>query len=154
MDNRFEPQSSSSVPEHRHEQRDVSSRALILTMIAVLIIGAILHGVIAGITIYFAMRHRKEFAPPSALSLIQQTPPEPRLQMSPEKDLAQMIVKEQELVNSYGWVDRKAGLVRIPVDQALNLVAQRGLPPKVIDTTTTGITNTSSDIRNMLSGPR
>jgi hypothetical protein len=37
-------------------------------------------------------------------------------------------LKEEQTLNSYGWVDEKAGVVRIPIDRAMQLLAQRGLP--------------------------
>ena len=36
--------------------------------------------------------------------------------------------REDELLGSYGWVDRNAGVVRIPIDQAKRLLLERGLP--------------------------
>ena len=35
---------------------------------------------------------------------------------------------EQELLQSYGWVDRAAGIARIPLQRAMELVAEHGLP--------------------------
>jgi hypothetical protein len=37
-------------------------------------------------------------------------------------------VQEDATLNSYAWVDRAAGIVRIPIDQAMDLVAASGLP--------------------------
>ena len=36
--------------------------------------------------------------------------------------------KENEVLGSYDWVDQKNGVVRIPIDRAMDLLAQRGLP--------------------------
>ncbi len=33
-------------------------------------------------------------------------------------------------MHSYGWVDQPAGVVRIPIDRAMELLAQRGLPTR------------------------
>jgi hypothetical protein len=33
-------------------------------------------------------------------------------------------------LSSYGWVDREAGIVRIPIDRAMDLLAERGLPAR------------------------
>jgi hypothetical protein len=57
-------------------------------------------------------------------------PPEPRLQTNPRQDLADLRAKEDETLNSYGWVDRNAGVVRIPIDEAITLTLQRGLPAR------------------------
>ena len=55
-------------------------------------------------------------------------PPEPRLQVSAPKDLKQYKAAQEEILNSYGWVDEKAGVVRIPIDRAMDILAQKGLP--------------------------
>jgi hypothetical protein len=38
--------------------------------------------------------------------------------------------REDELLTSYGWVDRNAGVVRIPIEEAMKIVVQRGLPAR------------------------
>jgi len=37
---------------------------------------------------------------------------------------------EQRTLTTYGWVDRNAGIVRIPIDEAMRLTTQRGLPAR------------------------
>lgn len=54
-------------------------------------------------------------------------PPEPRLQASPERDLAAYRAEQAARQTSYGWVDREAGVARIPVARAVDLLAERGL---------------------------
>ena len=63
-------------------------------------------------------------------------PPMPRLQLSGTGDLNEMRRKEEEALTSYGWVDKNAGVVRIPVSRAMELIAERGLaspPPQKRD---------------------
>ena len=49
-------------------------------------------------------------------------PPEPRLQTTPRAGPAAICARsEDEILNSYGWVDRNAGVVRIPIDEAMKL---------------------------------
>jgi hypothetical protein len=55
-------------------------------------------------------------------------PPTPRLQAEPRLDLQGFRQAQQELLNSYGWVDKNAGVVRIPVARAMDLLLQQGLP--------------------------
>ena len=55
-------------------------------------------------------------------------PPPPRLQTYPFQDIKALRQHDKPLVGSYEWVDRNAGTVRIPVDRAMDLLAQRGLP--------------------------
>jgi hypothetical protein len=54
--------------------------------------------------------------------------PEPRLQVAPQVDLAAWRAREDAELNSYGWVDRQAGIVRLPIERAMDLLVQRGLP--------------------------
>lgn len=58
-------------------------------------------------------------------------PPEPRLQPKPENDLQQYLSEESSEQDSYGWVDRQKGVVRIPIDRAMKLLLQRGLPVRI-----------------------
>jgi len=63
-----------------------------------------------------------------SISGSQATFPEPRLQIAPQLDLAAMRAREEAELHSYGWIDRKAGVVRLPIDRAMELMVQRGLP--------------------------
>jgi hypothetical protein len=53
--------------------------------------------------------------------------PEPRLETDERNELAAPRMEEEEHLNSYGWVDQPAGVVHIPIDRAIQLVAERGL---------------------------
>jgi len=54
--------------------------------------------------------------------------PKPNLQLNPHADLVAMQARDATALNSYGWVDRRAGVVSIPIDRAMDLLLQRGLP--------------------------
>jgi hypothetical protein len=55
--------------------------------------------------------------------------PTPRLQTDDgNEDLAELHAREDLLLNNYSWVDRSKGVVRIPIERAMELVAQQGLP--------------------------
>ena len=60
----------------------------------------------------------------------EQLPPEPRLQVNPRDDLRELREREDQVLHSYGWVDRNAGVVRIPIEEAMKLTVQRGLPAR------------------------
>jgi hypothetical protein len=80
--------------------------------------------------LYFSGREATRVAPEYPLAAGQQTrvPPEPRLQTNPREDLRALRAREDAILNSYGWVDKKAGVVRIPIDEAIKLTVKRGLP--------------------------
>jgi hypothetical protein len=56
--------------------------------------------------------------------------PEPQLQKTEILDLKALHAEEDKLLNGYAWVDPKQGIVRIPVDRAIEVLAKRGLPSR------------------------
>jgi len=60
----------------------------------------------------------------------EQAPPpaNPKLQVSPSADWDRMFATEQAFLNSYGWIDRSRGIVHIPIQRAMELLAERGIP--------------------------
>lgn len=55
-------------------------------------------------------------------------PPAPVLQLDPAADLEKFRAQESAQLDSYGWVDRAHGIARIPIAQAMEDVAARGIP--------------------------
>src|SRR5262245_62142431 len=70
----------------------------------------------------------KPLAPEIAASL-KRTPPEPRLEPYPLLPRQLMRAEEDAILGSYGWAEKSAGFARIPIDRAMELIVQRGLPP-------------------------
>jgi hypothetical protein len=64
----------------------------------------------------------------SELAESREIPPAPRLQVTPSTDLHSLQAKERTALESYGWIDQQDGTVRIPIDRAITLLAERGLP--------------------------
>lgn len=63
------------------------------------------------------------------LQQLTQTFPTPRLQSDDgNQDLVGLHQREDLLLDNYSWVDRSQSKVRIPIDRAMQLLAQRGLP--------------------------
>jgi hypothetical protein len=60
---------------------------------------------------------------------LKRTPPEPRLEPDPVAPRLAVRAREQEKLASYGWVDANAGVARIPIERAMELLVERGLPP-------------------------
>jgi hypothetical protein len=71
---------------------------------------------------------RNDVVPPPMMIQRPQQPPEPRLQTTPVPNRKLIVEQENKLLTTYGWVDSKSGVARIPVDQAMKLLAERGLP--------------------------
>jgi hypothetical protein len=63
------------------------------------------------------------------VAVLTQSFPTPRLQTDDgNQDLADLHEREDLLLDNYSWVDRSQGKVRIPIERAIELIAQRGLP--------------------------
>jgi hypothetical protein len=111
----------------QHEKTDASISGLVKFGIGlfVLIIAAL-----AGMRWMFDyFRNTQQLGPPASPFEESRTmPPQPRLQVRPAQDLGHLRTVEDERLNSYGWVDQTAGVARIPVDRAMDLLVEKGLP--------------------------
>jgi hypothetical protein len=54
--------------------------------------------------------------------------PQPRLEKNERLEITDFRLQEERTLNSYGWVDERAGIVHIPIERAMRLIAERGLP--------------------------
>ena len=69
--------------------------------------------------------------PPAApFEQARQLPPSPRLQAVPHMELKDYCEAQQKNVDSYAWVDQQQGTVRIPIDRAMDMILQQGLPAR------------------------
>ncbi len=111
--------------ERGYEMRDVSYAPYVRW-----IAGLFLFTGVAILTslIVFKVMVRLTPAPGSSAAVSQELPPQPRLQAHPALDLLLYKRSEDALLNSYRWVNRQEGIVRIPVGLALDIIAKQGLP--------------------------
>ena len=66
--------------------------------------------------------------PDSPFTGVREVPSAPRLQVTPREDLQRILADQQSKLETYGWEDRQAGTVRIPIERAMDLLVQKGLP--------------------------
>jgi hypothetical protein len=75
--------------------------------------------------------------PPSRVALggdFRVLPPEPRLQgvpghsTDPQQDLRDKLKADMEANEAFGWIDKNSGIAQIPVKDAMELIAEKGLP--------------------------
>jgi hypothetical protein len=114
-----------------HEVADASVRGIIYAAIG-LAIGTALSGLIVyGIFQYLA-NHPLTTAPenPMAETDRQQFPPAPRIEDRPAMEVKDLRSEEDKILSTYGWTDKKTGVVRIPIDRAIELQLQRGFPTR------------------------
>jgi hypothetical protein len=66
--------------------------------------------------------------PVRAEALERRLPPQPRLQDHPELELVEMREADARVLDTYAWEDEEQGLVRVPIERAMEMVAEHGLP--------------------------
>jgi len=113
-----------------HEERDVTLRPIVWAGAGLAVVVALVF-VLVRWTFFFNLANDAAESPPAnplASTYGRQLPPAPRLQTHPVRDLRELHATEDAALTSYGWVDRPAGIVRIPVARAMELLAERGLP--------------------------
>lgn len=136
------PQHSGAEPMHdtvSFERRDVKATTIYgyLITLAVAV-------VLSYLACVFVLRATNKIAsqedtppPPVRLEMgkdYREIPPEPRLQgipghgTDPQYDLRQKNQQDSEANEKFGWVDQNAGIAQIPVEDAMKLIAEKGLP--------------------------
>jgi hypothetical protein len=107
-----------------HEQSEVDVRTIVVSL-AALLMGAMMVALLTiGIFRYF---HAENKVDQTAKENPQQIPPEPRVEERPYEQLISVRAREERILNSYAWVDKKEGTVRVPISNAIDMLAQKGL---------------------------
>lgn len=126
--------------EVAYEREDLSPRGIFAFLIGLALVAVLVHFALKGMYGYLDSYQRQRQPPLNPL--VSQTEndsrkvsnadiarfPEPRLETNERLEINDFRLQEEKTLNSYGWIDQKAGTVRIPIDRAMQLLAQRGLP--------------------------
>jgi hypothetical protein len=95
--------------------------------------GLVIFGVVASAVVFrFFVRHQPLGPPASPFENVRPLPPEPRLQIEAPQDLKRYRTDQDKVLKSYGWVDQKADIVRIPIDRAMDILLQNGCPVRTV----------------------
>ena len=123
-----------------YETRDIKLRPLIVFAAGITVMAVASYLVIFVLFRLFSGQAATQDAQLAPASLAQpaapgeeRLPPEPRIQANPAGDLKMLRDKEDAILTTYGWVDRPAGVVRVPIDVAMKLVLEQGLPVRQPD---------------------
>ena len=106
-----------------HEKREADVRLIIETLIGLTITVVIVIVIVWGIFVLF-----EKTTPQAQLSPVAappQLPAGPKVEEHPAEELKALHARENELLNKYGWVDQKVGLVHIPIDKAMDEVVSK-----------------------------
>jgi len=112
-----------------HETEDASIRGILYAGAGLAVVTALSLLLVYGIFQYLADHPvATEPSNPMAETEQQQFPPAPRIEDHPTVELKELRAQEDRLLSTYGWSDKKAGVVRIPIDRAMQLQMERGFP--------------------------
>ncbi len=110
-----------------HELRDMRPRQVIFWLGVLLISIGVLVGVVTGFE-RLVIGHVGNIVSVVSNPPDVQPPPLPRLETANGQVLDALHAQEDQLLNNYTWINKSAGTLRIPIDRAIQLTAQRGLP--------------------------
>jgi hypothetical protein len=123
------------------ERRDIGIAGVLYFLAGLLAAGLVVHFLATGLFSYLEKRSEEHQTPVNPLvtnapadtrhiqrDYPQSSFPNPKLEEDERGQLNGIRLKEEQTLSTYDWVDQKAGIVRIPIDRAMDLVAQRGLP--------------------------
>ena len=114
-------------------------RGVFYATLALVVVSALVHFSALGLFTAFKDHYSRldENTNPVQTAQPHRLPPEPRLvQWDEADDVRQLRQREDDVLQTYGWVDQPAGVVRIPVALALELAARQGLPQFAAPTAT------------------
>ena len=123
------PQGEQRTGGATHERRDadvinlfmIAGMLILMLVISLLICRGVLH--------HFTREQTAEQRPAIA-SMARETValPQPRLLVQPRAEREKFQKGDQAQLETYGWIDRRTGIVRIPIARAMQLLVERGLP--------------------------
>ena len=117
-----------SAPLAGPETRDASFRG-VFSFLIILGIVLVCSGLVSwGMFQYFAAQSAHQVASASPFSEARQLPAGVQLQVHPRRDLEEFEARQKAALESYAWVDRSAGTVRVPIELAMQLLLKKGLP--------------------------
>lgn len=131
-----------------YERRDIGIGGVLYFLASLAAAGVIIYFIANGIFAYLNKKYEAEQPPVSPLvanptkdtrrippqfgndyeKYLKEGFPAPQLEIDERTQLNSVRLREENTLSTYGWVDQKAGVVRIPIDRAMDLLAQRGLP--------------------------
>ena len=113
-----------------YETSDANTGFLVKFGVSLLMLTAVALGLMFTMLSWFDSQRAKAETEPHQLAAESQLPSGLRLQVTPEHDYAVFNASQDSILNSYGWIQQEAGVVRIPIDSAMSQLLQRGLPAR------------------------
>jgi len=124
-----------------YERTDIGVRGVLYFLAGLAVFGALAYLAAAGVYSFLDKRSAAEQAPVNPLvtnapadtrhiskDYPQGAFPNPKLEEDERGQLNGIRLNEEQTLSTYDYIDKNAGTVRIPIDRAMDLISQRGLP--------------------------
>src|SRR5258707_199482 len=124
-----------------YERRDISVRGVVYFLAGLALSVVFVYLIAAEVYSHLDKRSASEQAPVNPLvtnapadtrhisgDYPQSSFPNPKLEEDERGQLNDIRLKEEQTLSTYDYIDKNAGTIRIPIDRAMDLIAQRGLP--------------------------
>lgn len=109
---------------------EISVRQTVMTMVWVTGIALVSALLMWLMMLLFGKIEAAAAKPPTPIQAAnrQAPPPEPRLESSPYATFDEVRAEESQQLEDPAWIDREQGVVRLPIEEAIGILAERGLP--------------------------
>jgi hypothetical protein len=139
MSNQIQP--ANSTGNGGYERQDIGAAGVLYFLLGLAVAGFLIYFIVDGLYHFLDKRSEAEQTPVNPLvtnapqdtrhipkDYPQSAFPNPKLEEDERGQLNGIRLKEEQTLSTYDYIDKNAGTVRIPIDRAIDLIAQRGLP--------------------------
>jgi hypothetical protein len=136
-----QPHSANSNGNGGYERSDIGAAGVLYFLLGLAVAGFLVYFIVDGLFHYLDKRSEAEQTPVNPLvtnapadtrhiskDYPQGAFPNPKLEEDERGQLNGIRLQEEQTLNTYDYIDKNAGTVRIPIERAMDLIAQRGLP--------------------------
>jgi len=110
-----------------YETRDVNTRAVLVFLVVLFLVLVVAFFVTWLVFRYYSVAEQPP-VPASPFADVRELPSGPELEVHARQNLLNAYAKQRQELENYAWEDRSAGIVRIPIERAMDLLLQKGLP--------------------------
>ena len=119
---------NSSVTTPGYETRDANAGGAFKFLVGLGIVLVATSLVCWGLFHFFSLHDVNQTASDSPFAGTRQLPLGPLLQVNPREDWLKFREEQQKSLETYSWENRPAGTVRVPIEEAMELLVKKGLP--------------------------
>ena len=136
-----------------YERQDIGAAGVLYFLLGLAVAGLLVYFIVDGLYHFLDKRSEAEQAPVNPLvtnaptdtrhipleyttdanstnyeKYLEKNFPAPQLETDERLQLNKVRLREEDTLSTYDYIDKNAGSIRIPIDRAMDLIAQRGLP--------------------------